>query len=366
MTWRPDESDDKEIPSFYGAMSDITESEKLQDEKDLVTKEAQDLYENAPCGYYGINSDGEFTKINKTLLKWLQYKSEELLGQNISVIHTPESMLEWKNLRNSFTENGNIENKIETYIRKDGSTFPVILNSNIIQDKNGDILNTRSMVTDISDRIKYEEEISKSLKEKEILLKDIHHRVKNNLQIVSSMLFIQARKIDNQDAKNVLIESQNRINSIALLHEKLYMSKSLSLVDYDDYLKRVIDQFISTWAKKLEKIELEIDAKGVMLNSEQAIPCSLIINEIITNSMKYAFPDANSGKITIKCTQDEDHTVLECFDNGIGFQKVDKPKTKSLCLGIDLIKGFTEQLNGKIEFSSDNGTYYRIEFENKH
>ena len=207
--------------------------------------------------------------------------------------------------------------------------------------------------------------VEKELREKDVLLKEIHHRVKNNLQIISSLLSLQSRYIKDARALEMFNESQNRIRSMALLHEKLYQSSDLVRIDFADYIYRTTHNLFSAYGVAPDKIGLELQADGVFLNLDVAVPCGLVINELVSNALKYAFPQSgkNKGRIRIclqKTKGDEIELIIE--DNGQGLPKgLDIDTTESL--GLRLVKILVnDQLGGSMKVSRKKGTQFKIRF----
>ncbi|MBN2245311.1 MAG: GAF domain-containing protein [Candidatus Aminicenantes bacterium] len=210
--------------------------------------------------------------------------------------------------------------------------------------------------------LKREKQIKASLEEKEVLLKEIHHRVKNNMQIISSLLRLQTEKIKDKTMQNMFIESQNRIQSMALIHETLYKSKDLARIDFHDYLKRLTSSLSVLFQKNPEDIQINYNIKNVHLDINQAIPCGLLINELITNSLKHAFPDGGSGTVDVHMSKKPGGRFsLMIQDSGIGLPDgIDLNHNETL--GMQLISGLISQLNGKIQLHREKGTKYTIEF----
>jgi len=221
---------------------------------------------------------------------------------------------------------------------------------------------------EIEERIKAEEKVKSSLQEKEILLKEIHHRVKNNLQVVSSLLYLQSINLKDENVINAFRESQNRIKCMALIHEKLYKSENLSRISFEDYIKSLVDELKKSFVSKDRKIDIIIKAKEINLSLDTALSCGLIINELITNSFKYAFPDSfvkenYELKIEIEVNRiDSNKYLMVVRDNGIGLPK-DFKIENSDSLGMKLINSIVNQLNGNIEINSENGTEFNIVIE---
>lgn len=218
---------------------------------------------------------------------------------------------------------------------------------------------------EISDRQRAEEQIKASLKEKEVLLKEIHHRVKNNLQVISSLLKLQCSSIKDQHTLGIFRESQNRVESMALIHEQLYQSKNLSCIDFANYIRNLVANLFCAYELSANAINFKINVNKILLDINAAIPCGLIVNELVTNSLKYAFPVAKTGEISIDFSCDKNRKfTLFVSDNGIGFPKhIDFQKTQTL--GLQLVNALTEQLEGEIELKSDRGTEFKITFMNE-
>lgn len=207
-----------------------------------------------------------------------------------------------------------------------------------------------------------ENEIKLSLKEKEILLKEIHHRVKNNLQIISSLLNLQAQQIKDRATLQVLRESQGRVRSMALIHEKLYQSQDLARVDFDGYVHDLLVYLFRSYSTNMDLVHVDVNAQGVALSVDTAIPCGLIISELVTNAIKYAFPDGRRGTICVNLTPDDaGHLALRVADNGVGLPP-DLDWRNAESLGLQLVSTLTAQLHGQIQVHSNTGTEFKITF----
>ena len=215
---------------------------------------------------------------------------------------------------------------------------------------------------DITERKQAEEKIIESLREKEILLKEIHHRVKNNLQIISSLLKLQADSINDEQVKESFRESQQRIVAMASVHTQLYESQTFAAISFADYVQDMTRQLLQAYKTDTAAIGLVINIEEIMLPIDSAIPCGLLINELITNALKYAFPEARKGEITIEAQQTENGVRLIFADNGIGLPNdVDFHTTETL--GLRLVQMLVKQLDGSIELSLEKGTRYVIQFK---
>lgn len=208
------------------------------------------------------------------------------------------------------------------------------------------------------------EELKTSLKEKELLLKEIHHRVKNNLQVISGILNIQNNNITDEKTKKLLVEGQDRIQTIALLHKTMYQNENFNIVDFKTYINELISYIKKANNNDNKNIEIHIEIENIRLNIDTAIPLSLIINEIITNSFKHAFIDKKEGLISISIlkTNNESYQLI-IKDNGIGLPENLTIDRNSKTVGFDLIYGLSQQIEGKIETSNINGTLIKIQFK---
>ena len=215
---------------------------------------------------------------------------------------------------------------------------------------------------EIEERKKAEAALKSSLAEKESLLKEVHHRVKNNLQIISSLLNLQGRKTQNPEALGFLQDTQNRVRSMALLHETLYRSGNLAKVDFPQYVKSICTHLARSCAGDAVGIRLRQNIADVALDMDQAIPAGLIISELVTNAFKHAFPTRTEGEISVELqASDQQHLVLRVSDNGIGFAAETRSQS-SETLGLILVRNLSRQLDGQLSIVSEQGTVFEIIF----
>lgn len=205
--------------------------------------------------------------------------------------------------------------------------------------------------------------IENSLAEKETLLKEIHHRVKNNLQIISSLLNLQANRTEDENLKRIMSEAKNRISSMALIHQKIYQSGNLSTVDFQAYIEQMAQSIDANFNNEKKNIRFRIDTQGISLDIDTSIPLGLIINELLTNSYKYAFAERNSGTIGITLKEkNAEELELHVWDDGKGLPANFDPATLG-SLGVKLVKGLASQVKGSVRFESKAGTHCFIEFK---
>ncbi len=254
---------------------------------------------------------------------------------------------------------GQISGDEYTALRRDRTEFPIILYSNpIVND--GIAEGFRGIIIDISDLKNAEEKIIASLKEKEVLLQEIHHRVKNNMQIISSLLNLQANHTGSEEATEVLKESRGRVKSMAMIHEKLYHSHNLSRLNMGEYLNNLIQDILSSYSRVSSNITANINVEEIYLNIDTALPMGLIVNELVSNSIKHAFPDGN-GIITVKLEQYAQEYVLTVSDNGIGLPE-DIDPFESSSLGLKLVASLSIQLEGDLVLQRDGETTFVLTF----
>ncbi|EKQ53707.1 MAG: PAS domain S-box [Methanobacterium sp. Maddingley MBC34] len=216
-------------------------------------------------------------------------------------------------------------------------------------------------ITDDTDRQKAENKIKDSLMEKEILLREIHHRVKNNLQIISSLLNLQTQYVEGEETVNVLKESQGRVKAMSMVHEKLYQSPNLKDINFKNYINQLVSDLFYSYGVELGSVEKQINVEELSIGIDTAIPCGLIINELVTNSLKYAFPDGK-GKIIVELKPIHDKIKLVISDNGIGLpEEVSAGKTETL--GLQLVNNLVNQLDGTLKIGRKHGTKFTIIFK---
>jgi PAS domain S-box-containing protein len=243
--------------------------------------------------------------------------------------------------------------------RKDGTEFPAEASISKV-DIDGRRIYT-VILRDITLSRAAEDRIKASLREKEVLLKEVHHRVKNNLQVISSLLKLQARGIHDEATRQKFKESEMRVLSMALIHEQLYQSKSLSEIDFPEYIRQLAGNLFRSYGVSSSRVELKTEIENVALGVDIAVPCGLIINELVSNCLKYAFPEGREGEIRIQLRNTGATLLLSVWDNGVGIpERVGFQDTKTL--GLRLVGTLVRQLEGDVEVDRSNGAEVRVTF----
>lgn len=337
---------------------------------DLELKESQKrfhaLTESAVDSIIIINSLSEIVFWNTSASKLFGFSKEEAEGQSVNIIIPPKyEHAHYKGVESYLkTRNAKLIGKtIEIEAKKkDKSIFPIELSLSCWVSNNETFF--CAIIRDITERKLTEKLLKKSLDQKESLLKEVHHRVKNNLQIITSLLNLQSNIIDNNQLKVIFRDSQDRINSMALIHEMLYKTDNFDKINYFDYLKQLIPNLIVALHGSDNNINLKIEPSYIYFSISTSITLGLIVNEIVTNSLKHAFKNGEAGVLTVQLKKlKAPNYVLEIGDDGIGFSDDKDSKSKG-SLGLILIHDLSAQLNGSIKKDhSKKGTNYIISFQ---
>jgi PAS domain S-box-containing protein len=304
--------------------------------------------------------NGTVTFVNGAFCRYFQQQQEDLIDSHYEPVVFPEDRQMVVQLVDSLGRENpfvTIENRVVVA----GEVRWTQWINRALFDPQGQITEIQSVGRDISDRKRAEQQQA-SLQEKEALLKEIHHRVKNNLQIVYSLLRLQQRRTLDSQAAEILLDSQNRIKSIALVHEKLYRSDNLAEIDFAQYISSLAASLLSSYRTSSAHIALTTNIDPISLDIDRAIPCGLILNELISNSLKYAFPENCAGQIQVELrAASEDLVQLTVSDNGVGIPaQFDLSQTESL--GLQLVQDFVNQLEGTVKIERQQGTIVEISF----
>ncbi len=307
-----------------------------------------------------VDHDSRITFFNEPASALTGFSPAEALGLRVEEVTKAGDA---GGIRESIRKGEAVMGFEDSIVTKDGRSAIVRGSSAPLKDADGKAIGTILLLHDITREREADERIKAQLKEKEVLLKEIHHRVKNNLQIISSLLNLQSTYIKDQQALGMFKESQNRVRSMALIHEKLYQSKDIARVDFAEYIRNLAGNLIRSYGSSPAMVKLVIDADQISLGVDTAIPCGLIINELVTNSLKYAFPDGRRGEIRVSLKRENGDGLyrLVIADNGVGLPASIEPR-KTATLGLQLVTTLVDQLNGSIEIKRGNGTEFIVTF----
>lgn len=303
--------------------------------------------------------DGHILYANEIAAQLFECSLAELIEKKVLELDAHlRNLLAWQAQAEIIKHNGHTK-MTSIYRKQDGTTIPVEVTSMYCYDTVECIV---SIIHDISEYTEKTEKITISLQEKEHLLKEIHHRVKNNLQTISSLLSLGSKKISDESLIQVLKDSQNRIHAIALVHEILYKSDIAGRVDMSKYLKYLVDTLIDSFGSLAADIIIEMKNEKLFCLMDTAMPCGLILNELISNSIQHAFTESlteKKVKITLAC-EENGFIVLTVADNGIGFDQ--KNIEENMTVGLKLVSILTKQLNGVLNVKRENGMTFQIKF----
>lgn len=342
---------------------DITEREKVKEMLVDSEEKYREIFNNAydMISLVSITPEGlpgNFLEVNDVVIKRLGYNKEELLNMGPMDIVDPSESEEF--LNNIKIIKSKKQHEFSTYhITKDGKRIPVEVSVHVFNLRGENVV--LAIVRDITERKKSEEELEHSLHEKEALLREVHHRVKNNLQIISSLLSLQSDLVENE-FRDILMTSQSRIKSMAMIHEKLYKSSDLTHIHIKSYIENFISDLILLYGVNTSLIKTHIEVDDLQIGLDTAIPLGLIINELLINIFKHAFPTGQKGNIFVNLNSEGDLYILKISDDGIGLPENVSPENIE-SLGLQLVSNLVNQLDGTMSISRDNGTTFQILFK---
>ena len=307
--------------------------------------------------------------VSKNVVDLFGYTAEAFISGEISysaVVHAEDLERVTEEVARHSEEKETQTFRHEPYriITKEGGEKYIANLTTIRRNHHGEITHYEGILYDVSNLIRKEAQIKSSLKEKVALLSEIHHRVKNNMQIIISLLRLQSGKIEDGKYADMFKEAEHRIRSMALVHENLYLTGDFADIDFHKYVKRLANSLLRSCAVDRARVKLKIEIENVSLGMDRAIPCGLLINEVISNSLKHAFPDHREGEIRVDFRPvNGDSFELTISDDGIGMpEEIDFDAADSM--GLMLVKILAvDQLDGTVDLERDGGTAFRIRFE---
>lgn len=353
-----------EAVGAMGVSRDITSIKKAEEELRLSEERHRAIYDQAYIGIARIAKMGRFLLVNERLCDMLGYPAEDLYRKTFYELgvqeEVEESLTDWDELLSGKIKNFSRE---QTYVRQNGELLSANVTVSLVRDANGNPNYFVAVFEDITERKAYEAQLEDSIKEKEVLLKEVHHRVKNNMQVISSILNLQSSYIDDDEALKIIRESQDRIKSMSFVHESLYQSNTLSEVNFAEYIQNIARNLYHSYGRPGGGIHLDFKLDDIFLNLDTSIPCGLMINEIVSNSLKYAFIGKESGTISIDFSRhDKDYLKLVISDDGVGLPE-DLVIETADSLGLQLVTTLATQVSGILEINKTNGTTFTLLFK---
>jgi PAS domain S-box-containing protein len=323
------------------------------------------VLESSPSVLIVVAEDERISLVNTQAENVFGYSREELLGQSIEILVPQRFRSHHTGLLSTFFAKpspramGTGRDLVGT--RKDGSEVPIEVGLSPLQV--GAEQFVLVSIIDITERKRSADKIASSLREKEILLREIHHRVKNNLQIISSLLIMQAASVEDQDTVAKLQETEHRVKSMAMIHEQLYGHDEISSMDFAEYTRTLTQVLRSSYAKNAF-VQCRVNASPTELTIDQAIPCGLILNELLTNAFKYACKDEQTAEIAVTLSSDSDDVYLTVSDQGPGLPP-GFAWDRSRSLGLKIVRALTKQIKGQLEVGGPPGASFALRFPKK-
>lgn len=321
-------------------------------------------FDSIPVAMVVVNRAGQITRVNQLAETTFGYRSEELLGQPVEMLIPTRYRQAHPAYRNGFLAEPSARpmgaGRDLSGLRKDGSEFPVEIGINPVQTGEGPMI--LSVILDLSERKQSERRIQAALQEKELLLEEVHHRVKNNLQVIHSLLDLQVLRIRDPELVGMLRDSQNRIRSMSMIHQTLYQSHDFAQVDFHSLLAELLPTLMDSYGMVAGNVQVVIEANNVKIPINEAIPCGLIVNELVSNALKHGFAGNRRGTIRVSLSRDPgDMVELSVSNDGLGIaQGQDLDKGGSL--GLQLVRLLARQLHGLLDIQRGDPTCFTLRF----
>ena len=320
--------------------------------------------EASPSGMVMIDSDGDIVLVNSSAESMFGYRREELMSQSLEVLVPHRYRNKHQGLRQGFSREPKTRTMGEGQelyaLRKNGEEFPVEIGLNpIVTDQGMMIL---ASVLDITERKRHERQLKSALREKEVMLAEIHHRVKNNLQIIDSLLAMQLDNVSDEKARYLLSDSQDRIRSMAIIHQTLYQSNDFANVASGTVIRTLVNNLAQSYGVNERRgVRIDVVTDEITMRLEDSIPLGLIVNELVSNSLKHGFPEQREGCIEVSFKRvGEGQVRLDVLDDGVGLPP---EKASSDSLGLRLVESLSDQLEAELTISQRDPTRFSVQFD---
>lgn len=353
------------VPYEMKRVSDISHIKSFENSLKLQQQRHNLHIRQTPLAYIEWSSTLDVSEWNVAAERIFGYNADEIVGKHISLM-MPSSLdaKEKDDLIESVKRTGGGKCSFDN-LHKDGHLIKCEWYNTPLVNSDGLLVGYTSMIMDVTERYNAEESVRNSLKEKEVLLSEIHHRVKNNLAVVSGLLFLHSESVTDEKLKSVFFESQMRIKSISLIHEKLYQSENFGAINMSQYISDLASSIISSYElSKTQHVKFKLDIDDDEISMNSALTYGLILNELLTNSMKYAFKDQLDPMIFISWKHSHGQEVFVYSDNGPGFN-FNSSTTKKGSIGVELVQTLVRQLHGKLDYSNLMGSLFTITVDTK-
>jgi PAS domain S-box-containing protein len=340
---------------LIGALSiarDITAQKRLLVDRHFLAS----IVDSTTDAVLTKDMDGIILSWNKAAEHIYGYSAEEIIGKPVFMLTPPFKKDEIPLIMERLRKGERIEPYETQRMRKDQTVIDISLTVSPVKDDKGRIIAASAIARDITDKKKTEELIRRQLEEKNLLIEEVYHRVKNNLQILSSLLELRSRNLQSEETKSAFKETIQRIRAIALIHENMYRSDNLAAINFKEYVQLLSEQLLRAYSAHPDNIEMQITGETSNLKLYLALPLGLIFNELLTNTIKYAFKDGQ-GKIDITLEEKDSVLNIVISDNGVGLPENVDP-LKSDTFGFRIVRLLTEQLGGQLEVKRENGTIF--------
>ena len=347
-----------------GTTHDITERKQAEVNLQRQQKEQQIMMDSISGWIFYKDKQNRFIQVNKAMTEVMGMTKEQMEGKSCFDLYPKkQAELYWKNDKEVIAS-GKPKMTMLEFMKTPKGNLWVQTDKTPYLDAQGNVIGIIGFAIDITERKQMEDALRVSLQEKNVLIREIHHRVKNNMQVISSLLQLQSDQINDDSIRLLFKEAKDRIRSMSLVHEKLYSTEHMDTIDLAFFINDLVTNLFRSYGINNNRIQFTLEGKNVTLGIDDAVPLALILNELISNSLKHAFPSERKGKINIRIEEKQGIITIELADNGIGTPaNVQINNTKTL--GLKIVQALTEQINGSIELARNSGTRFILSFKKK-